>query len=950
MFVPAAQLNVSSLHTSSLLLAAPGGNEAAWLMSVRPGAVRECGMLLLAQWAPCGGPPAEALAEVFLQLPEPKAVRVSGVRVSGTAAQQAWVGTSGVTLAPQGDLATLNGIDMPSSATFSVEVDFVDPVSGAESTRVFSTDIRTSFSTSNPACVTFDGRNLTVLASCGAAELSVTASVDFGGVFGTLTSNAYDVSIATYRALSLQLDVYPEGPTNVASAKWLRREECTDVYQSVQPLVTATLSTGETRTVTDHCSFRSDAPSVVSERDGIFAGKGPGTAVVWATFHGTAPPPHPPYTLAMCKNECKVPTGQDGAPLPESYYYDDFQSYGGNDGDAGACEDNTHGGEVDCDDSRYQYTDFGDRPTVRELFDDLRQCMYWCQCCAFPADGSRRRLFAVEDREPPPAASASADLTVEISPMNVTSLELTLSGSGVLYGARGTHFPSTLKAVLPNGTVYSNVHALNWMNGLVSYSSGTPSAVKTTATGVVLLDNHRSLVTVTATTTCSPLVSAADSTAPNLKVPFRGVDLGVNNALQFSASSGIVPVPVLVNAGDLGAKLTSFQIVVSFEAQLLRAVSHSEGVTAGSLATAAFTGLTVVTLNDPVWEVLINGNTDASVAPTGLVQLTTLELEMQPGAAGKITYIQATLVGLVTCSKCDGTDDNSSDGLGAEVGGSGYVILPGRRQRRLRLSPQPRPARVGRALLPDGSCCGASVGVDAYFGDINGDCVFDIKDVRRASLLLLSQSSTAVIPTEYQGMPLCPWQQQQLDPTLDGAFMPDDAVYLLLALSRKRRFVGSVTLALPTPPPQILDFQAKLFDERTNAANDRVAVRLELQYAPAFGRPSDPPSLDYELGAAEEPALSSENNLLASAEQLEWPDGSGTGVYALRTRGPDVWNSHNAWSLGAEWRVAMMVETTDSLGNSETSRSFPFFGSSATLYAAQGFRFKPFRVAVVPPG
>jgi len=121
--------------------------------------------------------------------------------------------------------------------------------------------------------------------------------------------------------------------------------------------------------------------------------------------------------------------------------------------------------------------------------------------------------------------------------------------------------------VLADGTVYSNVHGLNWLNAteLVNYGSDTPSAVNySTATGaVVLLNNHHSLVTVTATMTCSPLVSAADSTAPNLKVPFRGVDLGVNNALQFSAVASIVSVPVLVNAGDLGAKLTSFQIVVS---------------------------------------------------------------------------------------------------------------------------------------------------------------------------------------------------------------------------------------------------------------------------------------------------------------------------------------------------------------------------------------------------
>ena len=382
---------------------------------------------------------------------------------------------------------------------------------------------------------------------------------------------------------------------------------------------------------------------------------------------------------------------------------------------------------------------------------------------------------------------------------------------------------------------------------------------------------------------------------------------------------------------------------MSFEAQLLRAVSHSEGVTAASLATAAFSGATV-TLNDPVWEVLINGNTDASVAPTGLVQLATLALEVKFGAAGVVTFIQATLVGLVTCSKCDDTDDNSSDGLDNEVGGSGYVLLPGgRRGRALTVSelpPRAATTRVGRALAqPDGSCCGRSVGVDAFYGDINGDCVFDIKDVRRASLLLLSQQPGSTdVPTEYQGVALCPWQQQQLDPTLDGAFRSNDAIYLLLVLSRKYRFVGSATLALTLP--QQLDFQATLFDEHSSAANDQVGVRLELQYAPD-GVTAAKEQLNYELGAAEEPALSSENNSLAKAAGL----GGGTGVYSLRASG------QFAWITGAEWRVAMMMETTDSLDNSQTTRRFPFFGSSAALYKAQGFSFEPFRVAVVrfPP-
>jgi hypothetical protein len=641
------------------------------------------------------------------------------------------------------------------------------------------------------------------------------------------------VSIATYSALSLRLDVYPEGPTNVANATWLRKVQCTDTYQRVQPHVTATLSTGDTRTVTEHCSLSSDAPSVVSESGGIFAGEAPGNAVVSATFGSSVV-----------------------------------------------------------------------------------------------------------------SASASVDLTVDSSPINVASLELTLSGGGsfpsTLYGARYTQFASTLKVVLADGTVYSDVHGLSWLNAteLVSYSSDTPLAVSTTATGaVVLLDNHYLPVSVTATATCSPLVSAVDSTAPNLKVPFRGVDLGVNNALQFSAVGDVVLVPVLVNAGDLGAKLTSFQVVVSIEDGLLHAVSHNEGVTAGSLATAAFSG-TTVTLNDPVYEVLLNGNTDASVAPTGLVQLTTLTLEVHPGKGGLVTRIQAELVGLVTCVKCDDTDDNNSDGLGEATDGSGYVLLPGTQQRRgLQLSAPPplaATARPGRALAqPDGSCCGSSVGVDAFYGDVNGDCVFDIKDVRRASLLLLSQQSgSADVPTEYQGEPLCGWQQQQLDPTLDGAFKSNDAVYLLLVLSRKYRFVGNATLALA--PPR-LDFQVTLFDEQSDAADKQVAVRLELQYAPDGVTAASPqPSLEYELGAAES-GNSLEGNLLASAAS----QGGGTGVYILRASGLA------AWVTGAEWRVAMMMETTDSLGNSETTRRFPFFGSSATLYTAQGFHFEPFRVAVV---
>ena len=51
-----------------------------------------------------------------------------------------------------------------------------------------------------------------------------------------------------------------------------------------------------------------------------------------------------------------------------------------------------------------------------------------------------------------------------------------------------------------------------------------------------------------------------------------------------------------------------------------------------------------VTLNDPVDEALLVGNKDGASAPSGVVQLATLHLELQPGAAG-VTLISGTVAG-----------------------------------------------------------------------------------------------------------------------------------------------------------------------------------------------------------------------------------------------------------------------------------------------------------------
>ena len=132
--------------------------------------------------------------------------------------------------------------------------------------------------------------------------------------------------------------------------------------------------------------------------------------------------------------------------------------------------------------------------------------------------------------------------------------------------------------------------------------------------------------------------------------------------------------------------------------------------------------------------------------------------------------IQAATVYVPRCAACDGSDDVDALGVGPITDGAGYVVLSSARRRRglqhagrsersaasAALPPQPLRRRAavanrrvlaeeawpGSAMHPpysaayhprralaeeEGTCCGSIVGSDAFYGDANGDCVFDIK-------------------------------------------------------------------------------------------------------------------------------------------------------------------------------------------------------------------------------
>ena len=95
---------------------------------------------------------------------------------------------------------------MPSSASFDVAVDFRDPLTNATSSRDFTLDTRVSLAVSHAACASLAADDMRTVAvasnasACGEPSFGVTATVTLGVL--VLTSEAYTVSLATFRSVS----------------------------------------------------------------------------------------------------------------------------------------------------------------------------------------------------------------------------------------------------------------------------------------------------------------------------------------------------------------------------------------------------------------------------------------------------------------------------------------------------------------------------------------------------------------------------------------------------------------------------------------------------------------------------------------------------------------------------------------------------------------------------
>ena len=199
------------------------------------------------------------------------------------------------------------------------------------------------------------------------------------------------------------------------------------------------------------------------------------------------------------------------------------------------------------------------------------------------------------------------------------------------------------------------------------------------------------------------------------------------------------------------------------------------------------------------------------------------------------------------------------------------------------------------------------------------------------------------------GSELCAFRRAQLDPTHDGKISLPDVQYLLLAVAGKYRLLSSIvsdcrvtyaTDVLGSGSNATFSVEVTLVDEDGLGAvptTTSVLAELALNHRGSDSHePSLPVSDRLVWEAARFDAGMRIGNVLSGSNALTQAEYLGAdGRFALSVTIP--------YQFGEEVdvEVALMIETADASGQSESVRKVPLLGSSVPPYSDAGYSFQP---------
>ncbi|KAL1518511.1 hypothetical protein AB1Y20_002800 [Prymnesium parvum] len=510
--------------------------------------------------------------------------------------------------------------------------------------------------------------------------------------------------------------------------------------------------------------------------------------------------------------------------------------------------------------------------------------------------------------------SATLSFPVSDEEVRFTSVALGVSGvdagSDFTFGAQvGTERTGTTQLEFEDGTRLDDLAAVEWttVSSFVEFETDDESTINVSGSSgaFVLQANSWARTSLIARSVCDSEVLATVLVAANLEPAVGDVDLGSEQGLQFQQVAQTLQVPVRANVVD--GVLVNYQVEVVFDPSALAAETCSSG---------ALEGFTC-TLNDPLERAKLIATDTGSQVTGSSVLLGTFTLAVQ---ASSVTLLSGTIVELVRNTNGGTTEVRTSDV--PIVAGRGYadVQTGGRRLHRAAKAPRALPSSPTSRKRQLETACVVSDGCQSgRWGDVSGDCKLTAYDALLARQVLIGQLAFG---------DLCPWAQQQLDPTLDGeAFTVEDAIYLQLAAANKYRFLANVSVdstGVVAGRTDALDVTVLVLDDLSVPAEARTTVRFEVGFAQSgggtwMGGAGQPV---YLLGSSGGTAGTS-SNWIVNAVHV------GGGAYRAAVYPSGGWEL-----VAADAGVAVMIETEDALGQGEAERNFPFLGSNAEPYAA----------------
>ncbi len=405
-------------------------------------------------------------------------------------------------------------------------------------------------------------------------------------------------------------------------------------------------------------------------------------------------------------------------------------------------------------------------------------------------------------------------ITVVLTPVHLTAITIVPFPSNTFRGSAGINSRQVVISVTFNDTTqYPNLFQDFFLTNLVTFEASPSSAlVIDSQSGLATLQGNsitQAMITVRALPPAS--VTASIDVACNLDPEFGDIDLGSLSGLPVPpvANGSLFSVEVRVNSGT--TTLDSIEVDVAFDPNIITAISANEGRDWPSTGQFAFT------VDDPSNLITVGGTLVSSTPVQGIaLHLATINfMAVQPGSTN-ITGVIHTLARRVN-------DGEVATNIGTVprnfVAGSVQVLVSSSRQRRsISTSNAFNFKNTVRTRRQAMTTCSSQ----RETGDVDGNCVFDVRDVSFLQIYYLSTIVTGVQPSIPEDRRIF------LDADLNGEVNANDVVFLLRVNFRLLRFASGLTFlpVLLTNEDCMLEINITLLNRGDVPADSSTSVLL----------------------------------------------------------------------------------------------------------------------------